>query len=85
VSPLAAGASSRGVTCRWGDVSDLFPLRTRLPAEPRVRLRCDPCEVAWSGPRDSSCWVCGSEGAALHPTLAGREHTVSAFDLDLLV
>jgi hypothetical protein len=29
--------------------------------------------------------VCGSEGAALHPGLAGREHTVSAFDLDLLV
>jgi len=66
-------------------VSDLFPLRTRPPTEPRVRLRCEPCEVAWSGPRDSGCWVCGSEGAALHPGLAARENTVSAFDLDLLV
>jgi hypothetical protein len=29
--------------------------------------------------------VCGSEGSMLHPGLAAREHTVSAFDLDLLV
>jgi hypothetical protein len=48
-------------------------------------LRCDACEVAWSGPQESDCWVCGAAGAALHPVLASREASVSAFDLDLLV
>jgi hypothetical protein len=66
-------------------VTDLFPLRTRLPASPRVRLRCDPCEVAWSGAVESSCWVCGTAGTALHPGLASRSETTSAFDLDLLI
>jgi hypothetical protein len=40
--------------------------------------------VAWSGEKDSGCWVCGRTGAALHPGLAGADDTVSAFDLDLL-
>jgi hypothetical protein len=66
-------------------VSDLFPLRSRLNADARVRMRCDACEVAWSGPQDSDCWVCGTAGSALLPVLASREATVSAFDLDLLV
>lgn len=66
-------------------MSELFPLRPRPPAPQRVRLRCDACEVAWSGPVDSECWVCGETGETLRPVLAGREDSVSAFDLDLLV
>jgi len=27
-----------------------------------VRLRCDPCAVAWSGVPASHCWVCGGPG-----------------------
>jgi hypothetical protein len=41
--------------------------------------------VAWSGAVESSCWVCGTAGTALHPGLASRSETTSAFDLDLLI
>lgn len=65
-------------------MSELFPLRPRPPAPPRVRLHCDACEVAWSGAADSPCWVCGETGETLRPILAGREGTVSELDLDLI-
>ncbi|MEO8694233.1 MAG: hypothetical protein ABI658_11990 [Acidimicrobiales bacterium] len=42
------------------------------------------CEVAWSGPQRSECWVCGQPGTALNTAIAARDRTVSAFDLELL-
>jgi hypothetical protein len=67
-------------------VSELFPLRLRPTAtvDARIRLRCNACEVAWSGPPTSTCWVCDGEGA---PVLLGivtpeRDDT---FGLDTLI
>jgi hypothetical protein len=51
-------------------VSELFPLRPRSTssADAGIRLRCNACEVAWSGPTTSRCWVCDGEGM---PVLLG--------------
>jgi rRNA maturation endonuclease Nob1 len=49
-----------------------------------VRLRCTQCEVAWSGPAQSTCWVCGHPGLTLNNAMAARDRTVSAFDLEFL-
>jgi len=27
-----------------------------------LRMSCWPCEVAWTGAGDSTCWVCGGPG-----------------------
>lgn len=49
-----------------------------------VRLRCAACEVAWSGPAASSCWVCGEPGSPLNTALVVRGRGgVASFDLDL--
>ena len=63
-------------------VNQMFPVR-RVGELP-VRLRCLRCEVAWSGPQRSECWVCGELGTALNTAIAARDRTVSAFDLELL-
>jgi hypothetical protein len=63
-------------------VNQMFPVR-RVGELP-VRLRCLHCEVAWSGPQRSGCWVCGQPGTALNTAIAARDRTVSAFDLELL-
>jgi len=63
-------------------VNQMFPVR-RVGELP-VRLRCLHCEVAWSGPQLSGCWVCGQTGTALNTAIAARDRTVSAFDLELL-
>jgi len=36
-----------------------------LPRYKRVGLRmsCADCEVAWTGPADSDCWVCEEAGS----------------------
>lgn len=65
-------------------VSEIFPLRRLVTTEPRMRLRCLRCEVAWSGAPRSECWVCGDPGTSLNTTIAARDRSVSAFDLDLL-
>lgn len=66
-------------------VSELFPLRSRATAiaDVRVRLRCNVCEVAWSGEPTSTCWVCDGEGAPVLVGLVtpGRDDT---FGLDAL-
>jgi hypothetical protein len=48
-----------------------------------VRLRCLPCEVAWSGPADSDCWVCGHAGTLLNTAVVVSERGLVPFDLDL--
>ncbi len=58
--------------------------RPRRIVHEHVRLRCLPCEVAWSGDPHSDCWVCGEPGTPLNTAVAARERTISAFDLDLL-
>ncbi|TML11398.1 MAG: hypothetical protein E6G39_14000 [Actinobacteria bacterium] len=63
-------------------VNQMFPVR-RVGELP-VRLRCLHCEVAWSGPQRSECWVCGEPGTTLNTAIAARDRTVSAFDLELL-
>jgi hypothetical protein len=69
-------------------IADVFSVSHTLPvrrvAELPVRLRCLACEVAWSGPQRSECWVCGQQGTALNTAIAARDRTVSAFDLELL-
>jgi hypothetical protein len=66
-------------------VSEITTLRRpRRTIQETVRLRCLPCEVAWSGDAASPCWCCGAEGTPLNTAVAARERTVSAFDLDLL-
>jgi hypothetical protein len=60
-------------------------LLTPAPSAPvTLRLRCAPCEVAWSGTVESSCWVCGGDGAPLN-ALLGRSGALLSFDADLLV
>jgi hypothetical protein len=49
-----------------------------------VRLRCSACEVAWSGPAGSDCWVCGRSGAPLHTATTGRPALLS-FEAELLM
>jgi hypothetical protein len=49
-----------------------------------VRLRCSACEVAWSGPTDSDCWVCGAIGTPLNTATTGRPSLLS-FEAELLV
>ncbi len=51
---------------------------------PTVRLRCMPCEVAWSGPAESTCWVCGGEGEGLRTAVRLYEADELDFDFDLI-
>jgi hypothetical protein len=66
-------------------VRDVFPTAGSLLEPVTVRLRCAPCEVAWSGPADSSCWVCGEGGTPLNTALVVRDRTVVPFDFELFV
>ncbi|HEV8296251.1 MAG TPA: hypothetical protein VGQ20_03110 [Acidimicrobiales bacterium] len=66
-------------------MSDASKVRSRSYINAVVRLRCNACEVAWSGPTTSPCWVCGTDGTPLNTLLSSRDQAVSAFDLDLLV
>jgi hypothetical protein len=75
-------AHGRGIIADVFSVNQMFPVR-RVGELP-VRLRCMHCEVAWSGPQRSGCWVCGEPGTALNTAVAARDRTVSAFDLELL-
>jgi hypothetical protein len=51
-----------------------------------VRLRCLPCEVAWSGVPDSTCWVCGESGTPLNTAVVVRERGgMVPFDFELFV
>ena len=80
--------ASFGMPHRGVNIADVFSVNhtfpTRRVGELPVRLRCLPCEVAWSGPQRSECWVCGRQGTALNTAVAARDRTVSAFDLELL-
>lgn len=75
-------AHGRGIIADVFSVNQMFPVR-RVGELP-VRLRCLHCEVAWSGPQRSECWVCGQPGTALNTAIAARDRSVSAFDLELL-
>ena len=75
-------AHGRAIIADVFSVNQMFPVR-RVGELP-VRLRCLHCEVAWSGPQRSGCWVCGQPGTALNTAIAARDRTVSAFDLELL-
>jgi hypothetical protein len=51
-----------------------------------VRLRCLPCEVAWSGFAESTCWVCGDRGTPLNTAVVVRERGgLVPFDFELFV
>ena len=69
-------------------MSDLLDPAPIGPADvqPRVRLRCTRCEVAWTGAPRSACWVCGERGMVLSvATLAVRAGSVDLeVDFDLL-
>ena len=61
-------------------MSALSPLRS-LPSEaPVVRQRCLPCEVAWSGPAGTPCWVCGEDGIGLRSVLPRTDDELLALD-----
>jgi hypothetical protein len=68
-------------------MSDLLPREqasTALLPEPRVRLRCIACEVAWSGAPTSVCWVCGDRGSVLSVAgLVTRSGVPMGLDFDL--
>lgn len=50
-----------------------------------VRLRCVPCEVAWSGPAESACWVCGDAGTPINTGLVASRGGFLSFDTELVV
>lgn len=51
-----------------------------------MRLRCLPCEVAWSGFAESTCWVCGDRGTPLNTAVVVRERGgLVPFDFELFV
>jgi hypothetical protein len=65
-------------------VRELFPSASALADPVTVRLRCLSCEVAWSGPADSECWVCSDHGTPLHAAVVVRERGLLApFDFEL--
>ena len=67
-------------------VRDLFPSASALADPVIVRQRCIPCEVAWSGPPESSCWVCEESGTPLNSAVVVRERGgLTPFDFELFV
>jgi hypothetical protein len=52
--------------------------------QPLVRLRCSPCEVAWSGTAESRCWVCGNQGEGLRTATRLYDLHDLEFDFDLI-
>ena len=59
--------------------------RTAVRDTPIVRLRCAPCEVAWTGEPHSACWVCGAPGLSLNRLLVRHDRAVDALEeFDLL-
>jgi hypothetical protein len=65
-------------------VRDVFPAAGSVLDAIKVRMRCAPCEVAWSGPADSRCWVCDEAGSPLHTAIAVRDRgALAPFDFDL--
>lgn len=47
-----------------------------------VRMRCTPCDVAWSGEAESDCWVCGEPGTGLRTLVRFRENEHLDLELD---
>ena len=65
---------------------ELFPSTSALLEPVAVRLRCLPCEVAWSGTAESPCWVCGDHGTLLNSAVVVRERGgLAPFDFELFV
>ena len=65
---------------------ELFPSVNALLDVVMVRLRCVPCEVAWSGSPESTCWVCGDHGTLLNAAVVVRERGgLAPFDFELFV
>ncbi len=56
---LAWAADTRRVADNgYGSNAVLVPRYRRVG----LRMSCWPCEVAWTGPVESDCWVCGGPG-----------------------
>ncbi|MFA9565953.1 MAG: hypothetical protein ACERLM_14810 [Acidimicrobiales bacterium] len=53
-------------------MSSLHPLEQKRRPEVIVRLHCHACQVAWSGTRDSSCWVCDGPGRTHEASVLSR-------------
>ncbi|MEE9416939.1 MAG: hypothetical protein V3V01_16780 [Acidimicrobiales bacterium] len=62
-------------------MSELLPRSSAVETPPLLRLRCAPCDVAWSGEQESPCWVCGEPGTGLRTLV--RFGGVEQLDLEL--
>ena len=81
-----SGSSRTRSSDRRLEVRELFPSANALLEAVPVRLRCLPCEVAWSGSAESSCWVCGDPGTLLNTAVVVRERGgLAPFDFELFV
>lgn len=53
-----------------------------IEAPPLVRLRCETCDVAWTGASHSECWVCGQVGRGLRTVVRYNDRDLVQLDFD---